>query len=50
MKARTGIINAYETKAKVQTTTRYNVMHRLGQGLKRNLKMLTRKKCYVKLQ
>ena len=50
LKARKGIINAYEAKAKVQTTTRYNVMHRLGQGPKRNPKMLTRKKCYVNLQ
>ena len=29
LKARKGIINAYDANAKVQTTTKYNVMHRL---------------------
>ena len=29
LKARNGIINAYVAKAKVQTTTKYNVMQRL---------------------
>ena len=27
LKARRGIINAYTTKAKIQTTTKYNLMH-----------------------
>ena len=31
MKARKGIINACESKAKVQTTSKYNVMRRLEQ-------------------
>ena len=31
LKARKGIINAYESKTKVQTNTKYNVMHRLAQ-------------------
>ena len=31
LKARKGTINVYEVKAKGQTTTKYNVVHRLEQ-------------------
>ena len=57
------IVNGQEAKAKIQATTKYDVMHRLknrvpkGEVLKTRLrvngskcKMLTSIKCYVKLQ
>ena len=34
LKARKGIVNGLEVKAKVQTTTKYNVMYRLEQVAK----------------
>ena len=42
LKARKGIINAYESKAKVQTTSKYNMMRRLEQVPKSEVQKQTK--------